>query len=197
MRAADANRLSRRCPSFLTGALSACRRGSSSGRPILQLLLDLLQVVRLGLEIARMRPLETRFQRAADSPIGIAEMIVDGRILAASARPRARGSSPPRRNCRCGNRPSRASRRCSRRPASARRPADHVHAVVEIDALIDPGIAEIIQHLRLIGKKLQRLLQIGFRLRPLLASARSRCRGNRRSPSSTSPDCAIRRCPCA
>ena len=46
--------------------------------------------------------------------------------------------------------------------------ADHVHAFVEIDALVDPGIAEVIEHQRLVRKQLERLLQIGFGLRPLL-----------------------------
>ena len=32
--------------------------------------------------------------------------------------------------------------------------ADHVHALVEMDALIDPGIAEIVEHQRLVGIKL-------------------------------------------
>ena len=46
--------------------------------------------------------------------------------------------------------------------------SDHVHALVEVHALVDPGIAEIIEHLRLLGKQLERLLQIGFGLRPLM-----------------------------
>ena len=31
---------------------------------------------------------------------------------------------------------------------------DHAHAVVEIDALVDPRIAEIVEHVRLIGKEI-------------------------------------------
>ncbi len=34
--------------------------------------------------------------------------------------------------------------------------ADHLHALVEIDALIDPRIAEIVQHMRLIEEQLER-----------------------------------------
>ncbi len=45
---------------------------------------------------------------------------------------------------------------------------DHVHALVQVHALVDPGIAEIIEHVRLIGEQLERLLEIGLRLRPLL-----------------------------
>ena len=37
-------------------------------------------------------------------------------------------------------------------------------------ALIDPAIAEIIQDQRLIRKKLQRVFEVGFGLRPLLAA---------------------------
>ena len=31
------------------------------------------------------------------------------------------------------------------------RALDHAHALVEVDALVDPGIAEIVQHVRLVG----------------------------------------------
>ena len=65
--------------------------------------------------------------------------------------------------------------------------ADHPHALVEIDALIDPRIAEIVQHVRLVGIELERLLQVGSRPSPTAWSARCRCRGSRRSASSASP----------
>ena len=44
------------------------------------------------------------------------------------------------------------------------------HAFVEMDALVDPGIAEIVQHVWLVGIELQRLLAIGFGLGPLLGA---------------------------
>ena len=50
------------------------------------------------------------------------------------------------------------------------RAADHLHAVVEIDALIDPGIAEIVQDMRLVGEQLERLLEIGFGVGPVLGA---------------------------
>jgi hypothetical protein len=53
----------------------------SSGSSRFQLGFDLNEILGLGLEVARMRPLETRLQHASDPPIGIAEVIVDGRIL--------------------------------------------------------------------------------------------------------------------
>src|SRR5262249_57327183 len=50
------------------------------GEARLELLLDLLEIVGLGLEVARVRPLELGFEPATDAPIGVAEMVVDGRI---------------------------------------------------------------------------------------------------------------------
>ncbi len=46
--------------------------------------------------------------------------------------------------------------------------ADHAQRLVEVVAHVGPCIAEIVQHLRLIGRELQRHAEIGFRLRPLL-----------------------------
>src|SRR5215470_962454 len=46
----------------------------------LELLLDFDQLILLGLEIARVRPLEFCLQHAIDLPINVAEVIVDGRI---------------------------------------------------------------------------------------------------------------------
>ena len=39
-----------------------------------------------------------------------------------------------------------------------------------MDALVDPGIAEIVQHRRLVGIERQRLLEVGLGLRPLLGA---------------------------
>ena len=55
------------------------------------------------------------------------------------------------------------------RPEVDRAP-QHLERLVEIDALVDPGIAEIIEHQRLIGKEFQRLLEIRLGLRPLLGA---------------------------
>src|SRR4051794_22313919 len=46
-----------------------------------ELLLDLDELVRLGLEVARVGPLETGLQLAADFPVNVAEMIIDGGIF--------------------------------------------------------------------------------------------------------------------
>src|SRR5262249_62137554 len=47
---------------------------------------------------------------------------------------------------------------------------DHPHPLVEVDALIDPGIPEIVQNVRLVRIKLERLLEIGLGLVPLLGA---------------------------
>src|SRR5262249_22597412 len=47
------------------------------------------------------------------------------------------------------------------------RTLDHAHAFVEIDALIDPRIAEIVEHVRLIGKEIERPLEISLSPGPL------------------------------
>src|SRR3974390_1548740 len=57
------------------------RRGSVVGKPVLDLGLDLRQVLRLRLQVAGVRPLELGFQRAADAPVSVAEMVVDSRVL--------------------------------------------------------------------------------------------------------------------
>ena len=74
--------------------------------------------------------------------------------------------------------------------------ADHLHAFVEIDALIDPGIAEIVQHMRLVGEQLQRLLQVGLGAAASSWRAHGRCRGNRIPASSTCPAFRSGRSPC-
>src|SRR5262247_1249692 len=66
---------------WLLGAVGLGRARQILAQTGFEFLLDLQQVVRLGLEVARMRPLEARFERAADPPIGVAQMVVDGRIF--------------------------------------------------------------------------------------------------------------------
>ena len=66
---------------FFSGSAPAVGAGAGCvDQPRLQLLFDLLEIVRLRLQIARMRPLEPRLERSADFPVGIAEVVVDGRI---------------------------------------------------------------------------------------------------------------------
>ena len=64
-------------------------------------------------------------------------------------------------------------RRCFTVTKSAllNRALDHAHSIVEMHALINPRITEVVEDVRLIGKQFESLLEIGFRLRPLLCPA--------------------------
>ena len=113
-----------------------------------ELLDDLLQLLRLGLEVARMRPLERRLERAPDLPVGIAEMVVDGRIFGLEL---DRALEVLHRLVVFVDAVVRPAERIH--DVAVVRPlldgaADHPHALVEIDALIDPRIAEIVEHVR-------------------------------------------------
>src|SRR5689334_3377232 len=56
------------------------RRRRRVRQPVLDLRLDLLELVVLGLEILGVRPLELGLERPADPPVCVAEVVVDGRI---------------------------------------------------------------------------------------------------------------------
>src|SRR5438270_12000823 len=115
-----------------------------------------------------MRPLKTGLERATKAPIRIAEMIVDGRVLRLELyRPlelldRFVHIAKPVVG------PAERIDDIAVIRALLDRPLYHAHAVIEMGSLIDPGIAEIIEHVRLLGVELERLLQISFRFRPLL-----------------------------
>src|SRR3977135_3992923 len=55
--------------------------GCLLGQSALQLVLDLDEIIRLRLEIPRMRPLEACLDHAADLPVGVAQMVIDSWIL--------------------------------------------------------------------------------------------------------------------
>src|SRR5262245_42081459 len=76
--------LSARRRHLLSTAARSLRLGNVGcllGQSAFELILDLDEIVRLGLEITRMRPLEARLDHATDLPVDVAQMIVDGRIL--------------------------------------------------------------------------------------------------------------------
>src|SRR6516162_7427989 len=140
------------------------------GKPRFQLGFNLNEIVGLGIEIARMGPLEARLQHASDPLIGIAEMIVDGRILgleldgALELLDRLLHVAEPVIG------PAEGVDDVTVVGTLLDRAFDHTHALVEVDALVDPRIAEIVEHVRLIGEELERRLEIGLRLRPLLGA---------------------------
>src|SRR5262249_48025141 len=140
----------------VSAAVAGLLLGGLGGRdrlvdqPGLELLLYLLEIVRLGLEVAGMRPLEGRLQRTADPPIGVAQVIVDRRILrleldgALELLDRLVVIGEP------VERPAERIDDVAVIGALIDRLADHPHAVVDVDALVDPRIAEIVEDLRLI-----------------------------------------------
>ena len=67
--------------STAAGPLRLGNVGCFLGQSAFELVLDLDEIVRLGLEITRMRPLEAGLNHATDLPVGVAQMVVDGRIL--------------------------------------------------------------------------------------------------------------------
>src|SRR5262245_41158604 len=140
------------------------------GKPGFQLGLDLVEIFRLGLEVARVRPLEARLEHASHSPVRIAEVIVDGGILgfeldgALELLDRLLHVAKPVVG------PTQGVDDIAIIRALLDRALDHAHTLVEIDALVDPRIAEVIEDVRLVRKELQRLLEIGLGLRPLLGA---------------------------
>src|SRR6266404_1799560 len=116
-------------------------RGSGGGsvlrQPVFKLGFDLGQLFRLGFQVAGMSPLEFCFQRAADAPISVAEMIVDSRILRLEID----------RTLQMFHRvfvvadavigPAERIHDVTIVRALLDGPLDHLHALVEIDALID------------------------------------------------------------
>src|SRR6266849_8934994 len=136
----------------------------------IELLFDFRQLILLGLEIPRVRPLEFGLQHAIDLPINVAKVIVDGRIdrlefdralevlhrLLVIAKPVVGPAERIDDVAVIGPLVDRA--------------LDHTHALIEMDALIDPGITQIIEHVRLVRKQFERLLEVELRLRPLLGA---------------------------
>ncbi len=117
-----------------------------------------------------MVPLELRFELAADAPIGVAEVIVDRRIRRLQAdRPLEFADglvivAKPEVS------PAEAVDDIAVLRPQRDGAAQHLEALVEMDALVDPGIAEIVQHQRLVGIDRQGLLEVVLRFWPLLVA---------------------------
>src|SRR5713101_5150811 len=147
-------------------------RGGRSiiGQPVVDLGLDLRQFLRLRFQVAGMGPLEFRLQRAADAPIGVAEMVVDRRVFGLEI---DRALEIFHRVFEIADAEIGPAQRVH--DVAVVGPLidgalDHLHALVEIDALIDPRITEIVQHMRLLGLQIERLAHIGLGLAPLLGA---------------------------
>jgi hypothetical protein len=115
-----------------------------------------------------MAPLIGGFQLAPDAPVGVAQMVVEDRVV--------------------GHQPDRALEFAHRvlvalQPVIG--PAERIHDVavggpefdraldeveplLEVHVHVDPGIAEIVQHLRVVGIELQRLLEVRLGALPFL-----------------------------
>src|SRR5260370_10079696 len=105
-----------------------------------------------------MRPLEARLQHASNPPIGIAEVIVDGWILglefdgALQLLDRLLHVAEPIIG------PAEGADDVTVVGALLDRALYHAHALVELDALADPVIADIVEHVRLVGEEIDGLL---------------------------------------
>ena len=124
----------------------------------------------VGVEIARVIPLEMRFEFAPDPPIGIAKVVVDHGI----------GGFEVDRPLELLHRlvvaaklvigPAKTVDDIAIRRMQLDRFVQHGEGFVEISFLIDPAIAEIIQNKGLVRVDHQRMLEIGLGLRPLLVA---------------------------
>src|SRR3954470_22403815 len=142
------------------------RRGGGV-EPVLDLGLDRLDLVFLRSELQRPAPLIARFDKPPDAPVRIAEMVVDRRVLRHQLDRlfelfdrRLVVAHPEMR-------PAQAIDDVAVIGTQLDRLVDHLHALIQVLAAVDPRIAEIIEHHRLIWFELQRLLQIGLGLLPL------------------------------
>ena len=138
--------------------------GRVAGQAVLQLGLDLRRGPRSGSNVAarlhwkrasRCRPAASRHRRDGRSP-RCCRFEFD-RPLETGHRP---GMSPRR------NRPSPGCRRCSRPRGRSSSRGQHGLGAVEVLALVGPAIAEVVQHVGLLGRQLERPQQVGLGLRP-------------------------------
>ena len=111
---------------------------------------DLLEIIRLRVEVACVGPLKLRLQRASDLPIGITQVVVDGRVfglefdcslqvldrLVVVADPEIR--------------PSQRINNIGVVRALFDGALYHAHPIIQMHALIDPQIAQVVEHVRLI-----------------------------------------------
>ena len=131
---------------------------------------DRRQVVGLGLEVAGMVPLEPRLELVARAPVGVAEVVVDGRVAGLERD----GAFELLHGARIVAEPViRPAEAVDDEPVLGPQRhglAQHLEGLVEVLAPVHPGIAEVVEHHRLVRVQPQRLLEVGLGLGPLLVA---------------------------
>src|SRR5262245_6718417 len=138
------------------------------GQAALQLALDLVGILGLGLERQGLLPLEARFPLAANPPEGVTQMVVEHRILRAQLNGPLEMLDRLLVVAQSIVRPAEAVDDIAVVALLAYRFLDQRHPLFEIATLIDPGVAEIVEGQRLVRAQLQGALQVGFGQRSFL-----------------------------
>ena len=152
-----------------------------------ELLLDARQHVLVGLHVARMRPLERRLEPAAGAPVGVAQMVVEHRIVRLQ---RHRALELAHRVVELAEPVIGPAQRID--DVAVARPeidrlADQVHGLVEVHVHVDPGIAEIVHDLRLVRDRVPAPCGNSARPSAIPSAAHRRCRADRRCSSRRRP----------
>src|SRR6267378_5979012 len=129
--------------------------------------LDRLDLVFLRPELKRPPPLIAGLVHPAALPIGVAQMVVDRRVLRHQLDGLFEVLNRTGVIAHPVMRPAQAVDDVAVLWAQLDRLLDHLDALVEVFAAVDPGIAEIVQHQRLLGLQLERMLQILLGALPL------------------------------
>src|SRR5437899_616863 len=134
---------------------------------LVELGLDRLDLILLRPELQGSPPLKARLGGTPALPIGVAEMVVDRRILGHELDRlfeilnRARVIAEP------VMRPAQAVDDVAVLGPQLDGLLDHFEATLQILAAVDPGVAEIIEHQRLLRLELERMQEVGLGRLPL------------------------------
>ncbi len=118
---------------------------------VVELGFDALGVARLGAELQRAAPLGARLGDPPGAPIDIAQMIVDRRILRQQLDRAFEELGRVREIAEAIERPAEAVDDIAVVGAQLDRALIILQRLGQVLALVDPGIAEIVQHHRLVG----------------------------------------------
>src|SRR5690606_16385168 len=141
-----------------------------AGEAALDLRLDPRDIGLLGFEVQRSLPLEASLLPSPDFPVGVAEMVVDHRVGRIELdRPlqmldRLLIVAEPVEH------PAQAIDDVAILRPEVDRAPQHVEGAVIVLALLDPGIGEIVHHVRMLGLELQRLQEIRLGQLPTAAA---------------------------